>query len=107
MINAVDRSSFLKSDGYWTVKLEASQDGVIISSKAQEIGSSEETIVPLDYKGGSLRISFSGRYLIEGLKSFKSDTVKLSFVGEMAAFILQNDSDPSIVQMILPVRTFE
>ena len=107
MINAVDRSSFLKSEGYWTVKLEASQDAIVISSKAQEIGSSEEVIQPLDYKGGALRISFSGRYLIEALKSFKSDTVKISFVGEMAAFILQNDADPSIVQMILPVRTFE
>lgn len=107
MINAVDRSSFLKSEGYWTVKLEASAEEVMISSKAQEIGSSEEVINALDYKGGALRISFSGRYLIEALKSFKSDVVKISFVGEMAAFILQNDEDPSIVQMILPVRTFE
>lgn len=107
MINAVDRSSFLKSEGYWTVKLEASQDHVIISSKAQEIGSSEEEIQALDYRGGALRISFSGRYLIEALKSFKSETVKISFVGEMAAFILENAEDPSIVQMILPVRTFE
>lgn len=107
MINAVDRSSFLKSEGYWTVKLEASADEVMISSRAQEIGSSEEVIKALGYKGGALRISFSGRYLIEALKSFKSDVVKISFVGEMAAFILENDEDPSIVQMILPVRTFE
>ncbi len=107
MINAVDRSSFLKSEGYWTVKLEASPDAVVISSKAQEIGSSEEVLVPLGYKGGNLRISFSGRYLIEALKSFKSDVVKISFVGEMAAFVLQNEADPSIVQMVLPVRTFD
>ena len=107
LVNAIDRSSFLKSDGYWTVKLEASQDQVVISSKSQEIGSSEEVIQPLEYRGGDLKISFSGKYLIDALKSFKADVLKLSFVGEMSAFIVQNPEDLSIVQMVLPVRTFD
>ena len=107
MINAIDRSSFLKSEGYWTVKLEASTEGVIISSRSQEIGSSEEVLVPLEYRGGNLRISFSGRYLIEALKSFRTDVVQVLFVGEMQAFILKNPKDDSIVQLVLPVRTFD
>lgn len=107
MINAVDRSSFLKSEGYWTVKLEASNDSVVISSHSQEIGSSEEALVPIEYRGGHLKISFSGRYLIEALKSFKTDLVQLLFVGEMQAFILKNPKDDSIVQLVLPVRTFD
>lgn len=107
MINAIDRSSFLKSEGYWTVKLEASNEGVIISSRSQEIGSSEEVLVPLEYRGGNLRISFSGRYLIEALKSFRTDVVQVLFVGEMQAFILKNPKDDSIVQLVLPVRTFD
>lgn len=107
MINAIDRSSFLKSEGYWTVKLEASSTGVVISSRSQEIGSSEEVLTPLEYRGGNLRISFAGRYLIEALKSFRTDVVQLLFVGEMQAFILKNPSDDSIVQLVLPVRTFD
>lgn len=107
MISAIDRSSFLKSDGYWTVKLEASNEGVLISSKSQEIGSSEEILKPINYIGGNLKISFSGRYMIEALKSFKTDTVKILFVGEMQAFILKNPEDDSIVQLVLPVRTFD
>lgn len=107
MISALDRSSFLKADGSWTVKLEASPQQCVISSKSQEIGSSEEVLTPLDYVGGNLKISFSGRYLLEALKSFRSDNVRILFVGEMQAFVLRSPGDDSIVQLILPLRTFE
>lgn len=107
MIAALDRSSFLKSDGYWTIKLEASPGKVLLTTKAQEIGSSEEIIVPLDYKGGHLKISFSGRYMIEALRSFKTDTIHLYFVHEMSGFILRDINDDSIIQLILPVKTFD
>lgn len=107
MVNAIDRSSFLKSEGYWTVKLDLTPSTAIVSSHSQEIGSSEETLSPVDYKGGNLKISFSGRYMIEALKSFRTDIVKILFVGEMQAFILKNPQDDSIVQLVLPVRTFD
>lgn len=107
LISSIDRSSFLKSDGYWNVRLEANNDEVSISSKAQEIGSSHETFSPIEYKGGSLKISFSGRYMIEALRSFRTDIVKILFVGEMQAFILVNPNDDSVIQLVLPVRTFD
>lgn len=106
-ITAIDRSSFLKSEGYWTVKLEASQEGIELSSKSQEIGSSQEVLEAIDYKGGFLKISFSGRYMIEALKSFKNDEILIKFVGEMQAFILVDPKDDSILQLVLPVRTFD
>ena len=106
-VSAIDRSSFLKTDGFWNVRLEASNEGVNISSKSQEIGSSNETFIPLDYKGGNLKISFSGRYMIEALKSFRFEEVRISFVGEMQGFILRKPDDNSSVQLVLPVRTFD
>ncbi|QIK56586.1 DNA polymerase III subunit beta [Erysipelothrix sp. HDW6A] len=107
MINALDRSSFLKADGSWTVKLESSPESVILSSRSQEIGSSEEVLQPLEYIGGILKISFSGRYLIEALKSFKTESIRILFVGEMQAFVLRSPGDDSIIQLILPLRTFD
>ncbi|CAM3697909.1 DNA polymerase III subunit beta [Erysipelothrix urinaevulpis] len=106
-ITAIDRSSFLKSEGYWTVKLEASQDTIELSSKSQEIGSSQEVLNPIEYKGGFLKISFSGRYMMEALKSFKHDEILIKFVGEMQAFVLIDSKDDSILQLVLPVRTFD
>lgn len=107
LISSIDRSSFLKNDGYWNVRLEASNDGIHISSKSQEIGSSHETLNPIDYKGGNFKISFSGRYMIEALRSFRTEVVKILFVGEMQAFILVNPNDDSVLQLVLPVRTFD
>ena len=107
LIQAIDRSSFLKSDGYWNVRLEAGQDGIHISSRSQEIGSSYETLTPIEYKGGDFKISFSGRYMIEALRSFRTDVVKVLFVGEMQAFIIIDPNDDSVVQLVLPVRTFD
>ncbi len=106
-VSAIDRSSFLKSDGYWTVRLEASNELITVRSRSQEIGSSREEINPIDYKGGHLKISFSGRYMIEALRSFRTEAVKILFVGEMQAFILVNPHDDSVVQLVLPVRTFD
>ena len=106
-IEAIDRSSFLKNEGYWTVKLEASQDKIELSSRSQEIGSSQEVLQPVEYKGGALKISFSGKYMIDALKSLKSNIVDVKFVGDMQAFILTDPNDDSIVQLVLPVRTFD
>lgn len=106
-IQAVDRSSFLKSDGYWTVKLEANNEEITLSSKSQEIGSSQEIVTPLDYIGGHLKISFSGKYIIEALKSLRCEVANILFVGEMSGFVVKNPEDDSIVQLILPVRTFD
>lgn len=107
LVSSIDRSSFLRTDGYWNVRLEASSEEIIIASRSQEIGSSHETLSPIDYKGGKFKIAFNGRYMIEALQSFKTDEVKILFVGEMQAFILVNPNDDSVVQLVLPVRTFD
>lgn len=106
-IDAIDRSSFLKNEGYWTVKLEADQDKIELSSRSQEIGSSQEVLRPVHYKGGYLKISFSGKYMIDALRSLSSDVIDVKFVGEMQAFVLNDPNDDSILQLVLPVRTFD
>lgn len=107
LISSIDRSSFLRTDGYWNVRLETSSDEIVISSRSQEIGSSHETLKPIEYKGGNFRIAFNGRYMIEALQSFKTENVKVLFVGEMQAFIIIDPKDDSVVQLVLPVRTFD
>ena len=90
----------MKNEGYWTVKLEASQDSIELSSRSQEIGSSQEVLRPVHYKGGYLKISFSGKYMIDALRSLKSDVIDVKFVGEMQAFVLNDPNDDSILQLV-------
>ncbi len=106
MLNAIDRASFIKNDGISIVKLSASSNEIIISSKSQEVGSSFEKISAMSYTGDELEISFSGRYVYDAIKVLNCSEIKISFSGHMKPFIVRNVNDDSIVQLILPVRTY-
>ena len=59
-----------------------------------------------NYKGNPLEISFSGRYVFDAVRVLNGSIVKLEFSGEMKPFIIRNVDDDSILQLILPVRTY-
>lgn len=106
ILNAIDRASFIKSEGISIVKLSANQSEVVISTKSQEVGSSMEKLTTINYKGNPLEISFSGRYVFDAVRVLNGSIVKLEFSGEMKPFIIRNVDDDSILQLILPVRTY-
>ncbi len=106
ILNAIDRASFIKSDGISIIKLSASENEIVISSKSQEVGSSKEKLTAISYKGQPLEISFSGRYVFDAIRALSGPIVKIEFGGDMKPFVLQSMDDDSILQLVLPVRTY-
>lgn len=106
VLNAIDRASFIKSEGISIIKLSANPSEILISSKSQEVGSSLEKLSPIKYKGNPLEISFSGRYVFDAVRVLNGSVIKIEFSGEMKPFIIRNVDDDSILQLILPVRTY-
>ena len=106
MLNAIDRASFIKNEGISIIKLSMKEDEVIISSRSQEVGSSTEKLSVLSYTGAPLEISFSGRYVFEAIRALSATTISIQFSGEMKPFIIRNQRDQSILQLVLPVRTY-
>ncbi|MDP2815006.1 MAG: DNA polymerase III subunit beta [Erysipelotrichaceae bacterium] len=106
MLNAIDRASFIKSEGISIIKLSASEKEIVISSKSQEVGSSTEKLTAIQYKGKPLEISFSGRYVFDAIRVLNGPIVKIEFCGEMKPFIIRNMDDDSVLQLVLPVRTY-
>ena len=106
ILNAIDRASFIKSEGVSIIKLSASGKEILISSKSQEVGSSLEKLNAIHYKGNPLEISFSGRYVFDAVRVLNGTVVKIEFSGEMKPFIIRNAEDDSVLQLILPVRTY-
>lgn len=106
ILNAIDRVSFIRTDGVSIVKLSASENEVVISSRSQEIGSSTENIDVFTFNGDPLTISFSGRYVFDAVQVLGSSSVKFSFSGEMRPFIIQSTDDDSVLQLVLPLRTY-
>lgn len=104
--SAIDRASFIKNDGISVIKLSLDESECQLSSRAQEVGSSKEILKNSVFKGEHLDISFNGLYVFDALKVINKGKVRFSFSGEMKPFIVQSVDDSSILQLILPLRTY-
>lgn len=107
-IRAIDRTGFIKTDNMPIIRLQMNQkEDVSVSSKSQEIGEFHEDLVVEEYEGVPLDISFAGNYVMDAARSLTAENILIQFTGEMKPFILTNQSDDdSILQLVLPVRTY-
>lgn len=105
ILNAIDRASLLASDNNNIVKLSLSKASIQVTSRSQELGSVEEEIIG-DYNGSPLEISFSARYVLDAIRSISQSKVSIHFGGEMKPFIFKAINDDSLIQLVLPVRTY-
>lgn len=106
ILSAIDRASLFASESSNIVKLTMSENNVQISSKSQEIGSVEEDLHSAIFTGRPLNISFSAKYVTDAIRAISSNKIKIYFVGDMKPFIIKNDDDESLTQLVLPVRTY-
>ena len=89
------------------VKLTTLNDGIIeISSISPEIGKVTEEIQSESIEGEELKISFSAKYMMDALKALDGTDIKISFTGAMRPFLLRPIHSDSMLQLILPVRTY-
>lgn len=107
-LHAIDRASLLaRGERNNVVKLATLEDKVIeISSHTPEIGNVIEEIQSQSIEGEELKISFSAKYMMDALKALEGTNITISFTGAMRPFIIRSVEDTSILQLILPVRTF-
>jgi len=104
---AIDRASLLAREERNNVVKLVSQGGSMleISSNTPEIGHVSEEIPIVSLDGEELTISFSAKYMMEALRAVDGTDITVSFTGAMRPFIIKSAEDPSILQLILPVRT--
>jgi DNA polymerase-3 subunit beta len=107
-LQAIDRASLLAREGRNNVvKLTTLNDGIIeISSVSPEIGKVTEEIQSESVEGEELKISFSAKYMMDALKALDGTDIKISFTGAMRPFLLRPLHSDSMLQLILPVRTY-
>lgn len=107
-LQAIDRASLLAKEGRNNVvKLSATLDGTIeITSNSPEIGKVVEEIQAKEVQGEELKISFSAKYMIDALKAVEGTEIHISFTGAMRPFLIRVPEDQTILQLILPVRTY-
>jgi DNA polymerase III subunit beta len=107
-LQAIDRASLLAKEGRNNVvKLSTMPDSNLeISSNSPEIGKVIEELQSESIEGEELKISFSAKYMMDALKALEGTEIRVSFTGAMRPFLIRTINDESILQLILPVRTF-
>lgn len=105
--NSIDRASLLTNEADKnTIKLESKNNTVIISSNIPEIGNVEEKLNIKNTLKNDIKIAFSSKYMLEALKAIDSENIDLLFNGEIKPIIIKNPDNPSLIQLILPIRTY-
>ncbi|EIJ80144.1 DNA polymerase III subunit beta [Bacillus methanolicus PB1] len=107
-LQAIDRAALLaRDDRNNVVKFSTFENQLIeISSNTPEIGKVIEEVQAQSIDGEDLKISFSAKYMIDALKTLDGTEIKVSFTGAMRPFLIRPINDDSILQLILPVRTY-
>lgn len=107
-LQAIDRASLLAKEARNNVvKLSTLSDGMIeVSSNSPEIGKVSEEIQAEEVAGEELKISFSAKYVMDALKALEGTEININFTGAMRPFVIRTKDDDSMLQLILPVRTY-
>ncbi len=105
---AVDRASLLAREAKNNVIKFSTvdQNTVEISSYTPEVGKVVEKIRSLSMEGEDIKISFNALYMMDALRAADGTELTIYFTGAMRPFVIKTDDDDSLVQLLLPVRTF-
>ncbi|MDE0583087.1 DNA polymerase III subunit beta [Planococcus sp. A6] len=108
LLQAIDRASLLAREERNNVVRFSTNEGseVEVSSNSPEVGKVEEQLQAQSVDGEELKISFSAKFMMDALKAIDGQDVVIQFTGAMRPFILKSALDDSILQLILPVRTY-
>lgn len=107
LFSAIDRASLLTNEiEKNTIKLESENDKIVLTSNIPEIGNVKEVVNLINPIDENLKIAFSSKYMMDALKAINSDEIELLFNGEVKPIIIKNIEDNSLIQLILPIRTY-
>ncbi|MFA7514826.1 MAG: DNA polymerase III subunit beta [Bacilli bacterium] len=109
LYNVIDRVSLLTNDREKNiVSLKILKDQMLITSNHPEIGKVEE-IIDIDIeknKEVDFKISFSGRYVLDLLKTITGKKIEILFCGELSAIIFKDLEYLNVIYLVLPIRTY-
>ena len=105
--SAIDRAALLtQNKDKNIVKMKIKNSSMIINSYASEIGKVEEKLAIETSKDANIDISFSSRYMLDALKTFKEEEVLILLNSEIKPIVIKSIKDESLIQLILPIKTY-
>ncbi len=104
---AIDRAALLtQNKDKNIIKMDTDKNDLTITSSSSEIGKSEETVTINKNTDKNISISFSAKYMLDALKTFEEDELIILLNGDSKPIILKSATDESLIQLILPIKTY-
>ena len=105
--SAIDRAALLtQNKDKNIVKMRLKDSQIVINSYASEIGKVEEVLDVETSKDSTIDISFSAKYMMDALKTIKDEEILILLNGEVKPIVIKSVIDESLIQLILPIKTY-
>src|SRR5574344_522098 len=88
------------------VKMDLSNNELIVSSYSSETGKAENKLTVKRNVTEPVSISYSAKYMLEALNSFNEEEVVLFMNTDSKPIVIKNIKDESLIQLILPIKTY-
>lgn len=89
-----------------TIKLECTDNTIVVTSNIPEIGNVVEKIEVQKNNDENIKIAFSSKYMMEAIKVLDCEKIELCFNGEIKPIIIKNPDDNNLIQLIVPIKTY-
>ena len=105
--SAIDRAALLtQNKDKNLINMKTAGNELVITSFASEIGKSEESVAISKNNDKDITISYSAKYMLDALKTLNDDELIILMNGDSKPIILKNAKDDSLIQLILPIKTY-
>jgi DNA polymerase-3 subunit beta len=95
--------SILSKERSSAVKVDISQDSMVISTSNPDLGDAKDEI-PVNYAGESMTFAFNARYLLDVLSAMESETVILKINEPLSPTILMEEGKDDYKCVVMPMR---
>lgn len=104
LADAIKLAALFARDVGNVVRLEIGKGKMVVNASTASVGEAQATL-NIQHKGEELKTAFNSRFLLDALSTIKGNEALLHFSGPTSAILLQGKNDPSLVHVIMPVRT--
>ena len=105
--SAISRAALLtQSKEKNIVKMRVKGKKMVINSYSSEIGKVEVKLDVDSNTDANIDISFSAKYMLDALKTIKDEDILILLNGEVKPIVIKSSSDESLIQLILPIKTY-
>jgi DNA polymerase-3 subunit beta len=100
---ALQRTAILSNEKYRGVRLELSENSVVMHANNPEQEEAVETL-EVEYSGAGMEIGFNVNYLLDALGAVESETVEVRVTDGNSSCLIVAPGDTSTKYVVMPMR---